>query len=86
MRVTEVRIRKVNQDGNRMKAVCSVTFVIKAIGDPDRMIRVMEDDTSQYNILKMAGYPVHLEKHRKISVESYKGGYQFSYAQPKEDQ
>jgi hypothetical protein len=27
-----------------------------------------------------------LEKHRKISVESYKGGYQFSYAQPKEDQ
>jgi hypothetical protein len=26
MRVTEVRIRKVNQDGNRMKAVCSVTF------------------------------------------------------------
>lgn len=61
-------------------------FVIKAIGDPDRMIRVMEDDTSQYNILKMAGYPVHLEKHRKISVESYKGGYQFSYAQPKEDQ
>jgi uncharacterized protein YlxW (UPF0749 family) len=61
-------------------------FVIKAIGDPDRMIRVMENDTSQYNILKMAGYPVHLEKHRKISVESYKGGYQFSYAQPKEDQ
>lgn len=26
MQVTEVRIRKVNQDGSRMKAVCSVTF------------------------------------------------------------
>lgn len=26
MRVTEVRIRKMNQEGNRMKAVCSVTF------------------------------------------------------------
>lgn len=26
MRVTEVRIRKMKQDGNRMKAVCSVTF------------------------------------------------------------
>mgnify|MGYP000869328394 CR=1 FL=1 len=26
MQVTEVRIRKVGQDGSRMKAVCSVTF------------------------------------------------------------
>jgi len=26
MQVTEVRIRKVSQDGSRMKAVCSVTF------------------------------------------------------------
>ncbi|HHV34790.1 MAG TPA: septation regulator SpoVG [Syntrophomonadaceae bacterium] len=26
MQVTEVRIRKVKQDGSRMKAVCSVTF------------------------------------------------------------
>lgn len=26
MQVTEVRIRKVSQDGSKMKAVCSVTF------------------------------------------------------------
>ncbi|AFV13000.1 stage V sporulation protein G [Thermacetogenium phaeum DSM 12270] len=26
MQVTEVRIRKVGQDGSKMKAVCSVTF------------------------------------------------------------
>ncbi|HHV34016.1 MAG TPA: DUF881 domain-containing protein [Syntrophomonadaceae bacterium] len=61
-------------------------FVIKAIGDPDRMSKVLETDTSQYNILKMAGYPVRIEKQKKITIGSYKGSYQFSYTEPKGEQ
>lgn len=61
-------------------------FVIKAIGNPDRMSEVLETKTSQYNILKMAGYPVRIEKHSKVVIGPYKGSYQFSYTQPKEEQ
>ncbi len=61
-------------------------YVINAIGDSSRMASVLENTDSQYNILKMAGYPVQIEKHDKVVIGSYKGSYQFSYAQPKEEQ
>ncbi|MDD2556002.1 MAG: DUF881 domain-containing protein [Syntrophaceticus sp.] len=61
-------------------------FVIKAIGDPDKMTNILEEETSQYNILVKADFPVKLKKHSKVNIEAYKGGYQFSYAQPKEEQ
>ncbi len=61
-------------------------FVIRAIGDPDRMSKVLETKTSQYNILKMAGYPVRIEKKDKVTIGSYKGSYQFSYTEPKGEQ
>lgn len=60
-------------------------FVIKAIGDPDKLTKILEADRSQYNILKLAGYPVHIEKSNNLVIDSYKGSYQFNHAQPKED-
>lgn len=64
----------------------SPPFIIKAIGDPNRMSKILGESTSQYNILKMAGYPVNIEKQSKVTIGSYKGSYQFSYAKPKEEQ
>lgn len=60
-------------------------YIIKAIGDPERMTKILEAPESEYNILKMAGYPVSIEKHDQVVVEAYKGSYQFIYAQPKEE-
>jgi len=60
-------------------------YIIKAIGDPDRLARVLGMPESEYNILKMAGFPVNLEKHSKIVIPPYKGSYQFTFAQPKEE-
>lgn len=60
-------------------------YTIKAIGDPDRMARVLALPESEYNILKMSGYPVNYEKQDNISLPPYKGSYQFTYARPKED-
>ncbi|MDH7577730.1 MAG: DUF881 domain-containing protein [Bacillota bacterium] len=60
-------------------------YIIKAIGDPDRLARVLGMLESEYNILKMAGFPVNLEKHSKIVIPPYKGSYQFTFAQPKEE-
>jgi len=61
-------------------------FIIKAIGDPDNLTRVLEAERSQYNILKMAGFPVSIEKHSNLVIDSYKGSYQFTHAQPKEEE
>jgi uncharacterized protein YlxW (UPF0749 family) len=60
-------------------------YIIKAIGDADRMTKILEYPESEYNILKMAGYPVQLERQDRIIIEPYKGSYQFTYAQPKEE-
>lgn len=60
-------------------------YIIKAIGAPDRMTRILESPESEYNILKMAGYPVRIEKHDRVAIKAYKGSYQFTYAQPKEE-
>jgi len=60
-------------------------FIIKAIGDPDNLTRVLEAEKSQYNFLKMAGFPVNIEKHKNLVIEPYKGSYQFTHAQPKEE-
>ncbi len=61
-------------------------FIIKAIGDPDNLTRVLETERSQYNILKMAGFPVSIEKHSNLVIESYKGSYQFTHAQPMKEE
>lgn len=57
-------------------------YIIKAIGEPSKMTRVLESPESEYNILKMAGFPVSLESNNRIEISPYKGSYQFSYAQP----
>ncbi|MFY9140293.1 MAG: DUF881 domain-containing protein [Thermacetogeniaceae bacterium] len=61
-------------------------FIIKAIGDPDNLTRALETERSQYNILKMSGFPVKIEKHNNLVIDSYKGSYQFTHAQPKEEE
>ncbi len=60
-------------------------YTIKAIGNPDRLGSVLEMQDSEYNILKMAGFPVNLEKKSKVVIPPYKGSYQFTSAQPKEE-
>lgn len=60
-------------------------YIIKAIGDPDSLARVLELPESEYNILKMAGYPVKYERSSKIVIPAFKGSFQFNYAQPKEE-
>ncbi|NPV30358.1 MAG: DUF881 domain-containing protein [Firmicutes bacterium] len=60
-------------------------YVVKAIGNPDSLARVLEAPESEYNILKMAGFPVNLEKHPNIVIPPYKGSYQFTFTQPKEE-
>lgn len=60
-------------------------YTIKAIGNPDNMTRILELPESEYNILKAAGYPVQSEKQTKVTIPPYKGIYQFTYAQPKEE-
>jgi uncharacterized protein YlxW (UPF0749 family) len=64
----------------------SPPFVIRAIGDPDRLSESLERKKSQYYSLKMAGYPASIEKQSKLIIGAYKGSYQYSYAQPKEEQ
>lgn len=61
-------------------------FIIRAIGDPYNLAKILESERSQYNFLKMAGYPVRIEKHSNLIMEPYKGSYQFTYAQPKEEE
>lgn len=60
-------------------------YIIKAIGDPENLARVLELPESEYNILKMAGYPVKYERSSKIVIPPFKGSYQFNYARPKEE-
>lgn len=60
-------------------------YTIKAIGNPDHLAQVLEQPASEYNILKMAGFPVSLEKNSDVVVPSYKGNYQFTFAQLTED-
>lgn len=58
-------------------------YIIKAIGNPDNLARILELPESEFNILKMAGYPVKYEKSTRLVIPAFKGSYQFSYAHPK---
>ncbi len=60
-------------------------YVIKAIGNPDNLARILALPESEYNILKMAGYPVKYEKSARLVIPPFKGSYQFTYARPKEE-
>jgi uncharacterized protein YlxW (UPF0749 family) len=55
-------------------------YIIRAIGNPDDLSRVLESPDNEYNILKMAGFPVSMESSQAVLVPAYKGSYQFSYA------
>jgi uncharacterized protein YlxW (UPF0749 family) len=58
-------------------------YIIRAIGNPDDLTSVLESPENEYNILKMAGFPVSEESSPAVLVPAYKGSYQFSYATPK---
>ncbi len=60
-------------------------YIIRAIGYQDNLIRLLELPESEYNILKMAGYPVSIEQNPLLLLPAYKGSYQFTYAHPKEE-
>ncbi len=55
-------------------------YIIRAIGNPDGLSSVLESPENEYNILKMAGFPVSVESSQAVLVPAYKGSYQFSYA------
>jgi uncharacterized protein YlxW (UPF0749 family) len=57
-------------------------YFIRAIGNPDDLARVLESPENEYNILKMAGFPVSEESSQAVLVPAYKDSYQFSYASP----
>jgi uncharacterized protein YlxW (UPF0749 family) len=57
-------------------------YIIRAIGNPGSMTQVLKMPDSEYNILKMAGYPVSLESSPLLLLPAYQGAYQFSYATP----
>jgi uncharacterized protein YlxW (UPF0749 family) len=58
-------------------------YIIRAIGNPDDLSRVLETPENEYNILKMAGFPVSMDASQAVLVPAYKGSYQFSYATSK---
>jgi uncharacterized protein YlxW (UPF0749 family) len=58
-------------------------YIIRAIGNPDDLTGMLESPENEYNILKMAGFPVTVENSPAVLVPAYKGSYQFSYATPK---
>ena len=55
-------------------------YIIRAIGNPDDLSAVLDSPENEYNILKMAGFPVSVESSQAVLVPAYKGSYQFSYA------
>ncbi len=60
-------------------------YTIKAIGNPQELRKILEQPESEYNILKMAGFPVTLEAKKEVVVPPYKGSYQFTYTKAKEE-
>jgi len=57
-------------------------YIIRVIGNPDDLTGVLESPENEYNILKMAGFPVSFESSQAILIPAFKGSYQFSYATP----
>ncbi len=57
-------------------------YIIRAIGDQENMSQVLQMTDSEYNILKMAGFPVSLELSPQLQLPAYQSNYQFSYATP----
>ncbi|HAA90085.1 MAG: Uncharacterized protein XD63_1371 [Thermoanaerobacterales bacterium 50_218] len=60
-------------------------YTIKAIGNPQELMEILEQPESEYSILKMAGFPVSLEAKEEVVIPPYKGGYQFTYTEAKEE-
>ena len=57
-------------------------YIIRVIGNQDDLTGVLESPENEYNILKMAGFPVSFESSQAILIPAFKGSYQFSYATP----
>jgi len=57
-------------------------YVIRAIGNPDSLTNMLESPENEYNILKMAGFPVSAVTSQAVLIPVFKGSYQFSYATP----
>lgn len=55
-------------------------YQIKAIGDPDRLSKLINQADSQFYILKQSGFPVTIDKQSHLTIPSFKGSYQFNYA------
>lgn len=60
-------------------------YTIKAIGNSAVLMKALEQPESEFNILKMSGYPVSIEKQDNLVISVYKGSYRFSFTQIKEE-
>ncbi|MGD0153419.1 MAG: DUF881 domain-containing protein [Thermacetogeniaceae bacterium] len=58
-------------------------YIIRAIGDQDSLSSTLELPESEFNILKMSGFPVSIERSPALLLPAYKGSYQFLFATPK---
>jgi uncharacterized protein YlxW (UPF0749 family) len=60
-------------------------YIIRAIGNQASLTGTLALPESEFNILKMAGYPVSVQNSPMLLLPAYKSSYQFSYAAPKEE-
>lgn len=61
---------------------CTSPFVIKAIGNSEKMLQTLESKGSILELLRQFGQEITIEKSESLSIPKYKGEVNFKYARP----